>query len=136
MKNDQLSHPVGTKSFHATGCNGIDKVDRIVLEKDRFASQQKFFARRTETLGLSRLRRRVAETGRRCIGDVGVRPGMLSGDSSCAPEAELPRLRTGGASGGTEPADCAWTGGTRSAGTCIDLKICGSSSPLPAMRNL
>ncbi len=44
---------------------------------------------RTETLGLSRLRRRVAEVRRRCIGDVGVRPGMLSGDSSCAPEAEL-----------------------------------------------
>ena len=55
---------------------------------------------------------------------------------SCAPEAELPTLRTDSASGGTEPADCTWTGGTRSAGTCIDLKICGPSSPLPAMRNL
>src|ERR1700739_1736513 len=45
MKNDQLATPVGTKSFHAAGCNGIEKVDRIVLEKDRFASRQKFFAR-------------------------------------------------------------------------------------------
>jgi len=45
LKNEQLSHPVGTKTLHVAGCNGIDKVDWIVLEKDRFPSQHKFLSR-------------------------------------------------------------------------------------------
>jgi len=67
---------------------------------------------------------------------LGVRAGMLSADSSCTPEAELSEVRTDRASCGPESADRAWAGRARSAGTRIDLKICGPSSFLPAMRNL
>jgi hypothetical protein len=46
VKNDQLSNPIRPKSLHMAGCNGVDKADWIVLEKDRFPSQNKLFARR------------------------------------------------------------------------------------------
>ena len=89
-----------------------------------------------ETVGLSRLRRRVTQAGRRCFRDVGVRAGLLSGDPSCAAEAELSAMRTDRAGTGAEPADCARTGGTGSAGACAGFEVWRSSPPLPTMRDL
>ena len=72
---------------------------------------------------------------RRCFGDVGVRAGLLSGDTSCTTEAELPTLRTDRASSSAEPADfCARPGWAGSAGACAGFQVCRSSSPLPAMQ--
>jgi hypothetical protein len=90
----------------------------------------------TETLGLSRLRRRVTPAERRYFGDVGVRARLLLGDTPCAAEAELSAMRTDRASTGAEPADCARAGWTRSAGAFAGLEVCRSSPPLPAMRDL
>src|SRR5208282_1227785 len=74
---------------------------------------------------MSRLRRGVAQAGRGCVGDVGVRACEFLCDSPRASQTELQPLRTNRASCGSEPSDRAWHGWTGTLGACADLEVCG-----------
>src|ERR1035441_5056694 len=85
---------------------------------------------------MSAMPRRVAEAGRRCFRDAGVRAWWFRCDSSCAHEAELHEMRLHCAGRSAEPTDCAGQGRAGAARARSGERSEEHTSELQSLRHL
>ena len=79
---------------------------------------------------------RVAQVGRGCLGDAGVRARQFRGDPARAHEAELHEVRLHRAGGSAKSPDRARPGGAGTVGACAGLEVLRSSAAVSAVGDL